>query len=218
MIRVLVVDDQSVVCEGLRVMLDAAANISVVDVAHDGQEAVDKVPSTTPDLVLMDLKMPGMNGIHATRLIREKYPAVRVLELTTYDDEWVFDAIRAGASGYLLKDSLREDIIAAIKGTVAGETHVDPSVVTKLFTLVRTGAAPKTSVDQVLSDRELEIVRLLALGLNNAAIAQRLFLAEGTVRNHVSSILSKLKVADRTQAAALAWRSGLISPGDALDD
>ena len=219
MIRVLVVDDQAVVCEGLRVMLDAAPNITVVGVAHDGSAALEQVAATAPDLVLMDLKMPGMNGIHATRLIREKYPAVRVLVLTTYDDdEWVFDAIRAGAAGYLLKDSLREDIISAIEGTAAGQTHVDPSIVSKLFDLVRTGNPPNTAVDHMLTDRELEILRLLAHGLTNAAIAQRLFLAEGTVRNYVSAILSKLKVDDRTQAAALAWRSGLIPPGDALDE
>lgn len=219
MIRVLVVDDQTVVCEGLRVMLDAAPNITVVGVAHDGAEALEKVASAEPDLVLMDLKMPRMNGIHATRVLREKHPAVHVLVLTTYDDdEWVFDAIRAGAAGYLLKDSRREEIITAIEGTIAGRTHVDPGVVTKLFTLVRTGAAPKTAVSEFLSEREVEVLRLLAHGLNNATIAQRLFLAEGTVRNYVSSILSKLRVDDRTQAAALAWRSGLVPPGDELDD
>jgi len=218
MIRVLVVDDQAVVCEGLRVMLDAAPNITVVGVAHDGTEALEQVASTRPDLVLMDLKMPRMNGIHATRMLREKYPAIHVLVLTTYDDdEWVFDAIRAGAAGYLLKDSQRQEIITAIEGTVAGRTHVDPGVVTKLFTLVRTGATPKTAISEFLSEREVEVLRLLAHGLNNAAIAQRLFLAEGTVRNYVSSILSKLKVDDRTQAAALAWRSGLVPPGDELD-
>jgi len=218
MIRVLIVDDQAVVCEGLRVMLDAAPNIQVVGIAHDGAEAVEKSGQLAPDLVLMDLKMPRMNGIHATRILRQKHPALRVLVLTTYDDdEWVFDAIRAGADGYLLKDSRREAIVQAIEGTVAGHTHIDTSVAAKLFNLVRTGAAPPTEIAALLSEREIEVLRLVAHGLNNAAIARRLFLAEGTVRNYVSAILSKLKVDDRTQAAALAWRSGIIPPGDKLD-
>jgi two-component system, NarL family, response regulator LiaR len=165
-----------------------------------------------PDLVLMDLKMPGMNGIQATRQIRTRYPQVRVLVLTTYDaDEWVFDAIRAGASGYLLKDSTREMLVAAIEGTAAGKTYVDPSVAGRLFAHVAQGApAPASPLLESLTERERQVLGLLGRGLNNADIAGRLQVAEGTVRNHVSAIPSKLDLADRTQAALVALRFGLV--------
>jgi DNA-binding NarL/FixJ family response regulator len=218
MIRLMIVDDQTLVCEGLRAILSTAPDIEVVGMAHEGGQAVELVGTLKPDLVMMDLKMPGMNGIHATRAIRERYPEIHVLVLTTYDaDEWVFDAIRAGAAGYLLKDSNREDIIAAIRGTVAGQTHVDPGVASKLFAHVRTGAAPDPTIAEALSDREIAVLRLLAQGYSNAVIAEKLFLAEGTVRNYVSTIFSKLNVTDRTQAAALAWRHGLVSQSDRHD-
>ena len=211
MIRVLICDDQVVVCEGLRAILGTVPEVEVVGIANDGAEALDRISSLLPDLVLMDLKMPEMNGIQATRLIRERYPLVKVLVLTTYDaDEWVFDAIRAGADGYLLKDTPREGLIAALKGTVAGATHVDPQVAGKLFRRVSQGGPPpdQAALD-LLGDREKEILRLLARGYTNPEIAQRLFLSEGTVRNYVSSIFSKLGVTDRTQAAVLALRAGL---------
>ncbi len=212
MIRVLICDDQVIVCEGLRAILSTARDIEVVGVAHDGAQAVEMVPETQPDIVLMDLKMPIMNGIQATRLICDQYPQVRVLVLTTYDaDEWVFDAIRGGASGYLLKDTPRERLIAAIKETVEGKTHVDPAVAGKLFARVAAQgiAPPDTSIGDDLSAREREVLSLLARGLTNAEIAKQLYLSEGTVRNYVSSILAKLDVSDRTQAAVLALRYGL---------
>lgn len=216
MIRVLICDDQVVVREGLRAILSTASGIEVVGEASDGAEAVELVPQTQPDVVLMDLKMPGLNGVQATRVIRDRYADVRVLVLTTYDaDEWVFDAIRSGASGYLLKDTPREGLIAAIKGTAAGKTHVDPAVAGKLFAQVAQGTAPaQTSIADDLSPRELDVLRLLARGLSNADIAQRLYLSEGTVRNYVSAVLSKLDVADRTQAAVLALRHGLVAGDD----
>lgn len=209
-IRVLIVDDQAVVCEGLRVMLSAAPPIEVVGVAYNGAEALKLMVTLKPTLVLMDLKMPVMNGIHTTRAIREQYPDVNVLVLTTYaDDEWLFDAIRAGADGYILKDSRREDIVAAVMGTAAGRTHIDPAVAGRLLSFVQTGTAPESTIINDFNEREREILRLVAHGLTNAAIAERLHLAEGTVRNYVSTILTKLDVEDRTQAAALAWRCGL---------
>ena len=213
MIRVLICDDQDVVLEGLQAILRTAPGIEVVGVTHDGAEALDLVPETRPDVVLMDLKMPGVNGIQATHQIREGYPEVRVLVLTTYDaDEWVFDAIRGGASGYLLKDTPREELIAAIKGTAAGKTHVDPGVAGMLFTRIAqpTAAAPETSIGESLTDREREVLRLVARGFSNADIAGRLYLSEGTVKNYVSSVITKLGVADRTQAAVIALRHGLV--------
>lgn len=155
-----------------------------------------------------------MNGVQATRLIRERHPEARVLVLTTYDDdEWVFDAIRSGAAGYLLKDTPRQRLIEAIKDVVAGNTPVDSAVAGKLFTQVTRGAAPPdTSIAEELSEREREVLGLLARGMTNAEIAGHLYLSEGTVRNYVSAILEKLGVADRTQAAVLALRYGLADP------
>ena len=218
MIRVLICDDQDVVREGLRAILSTAPGIEVVGEASDGDEALELVPQTKPDVVLMDLKMPGMNGVQATRAICNRYPDVRVLVLTTYDaDEWVFDAIRSGAAGYLLKDTPRAGLIEAIKGTAAGKTHVDPAVAGRLFAQVaQVAAPPRTSVADELSPRELDVLRLLARGLSNADIAQRLYLSEGTVRNYVSAILAKLDVSDRTQAAVLALRHGLVGENDEM--
>jgi DNA-binding NarL/FixJ family response regulator len=212
-IRVLICDDQWIVCEGLEAILNTDPEIEVVALAHSGLEAIERIPDADPDVVLMDLKMPGMNGIQATRTIREGHPKVKVLVLTTYGaDEWVFDAIRSGAAGYLLKGTPRASLIEAVKGTAAGQTHVDPMVAGKLFHQIATSASskPDTTLSDALSDRELEILRLLARGMSNADIARRLALSHGTVRNYVSSILSKLEVSDRTQAAVLALRYGIV--------
>ncbi len=211
MIRVLICDDQHVVCEGLRAILSTVGTIEIVGVAHDGAEAVHKTAQTHPDLVLMDLNMPKQNGIVATRTIRTQFPDVRVLVLTTYEtDEWLFDAVRAGASGYLLKDSTREELVAAIEGTMAGKTYVDPSVAGRLLGQIAKGSTAPTTVDLgELTDREREVLRLLGRGLANPEIAATLHLSEGTVRNYVSAILQKLGVDDRTQAALIAVRAGL---------
>lgn len=213
MIRVLLCDDQPIVTEGLRVILRQAGDIEVVAVAENGQEAIEQVSQLHPDVVVMDLRMPVMNGIQATARIRQEHPATRVLVLTTYDDdEWVFDAIRAGAAGYLLKDAPREQLIAAIRGTADGGTHVDPKVAGKLFRFVAQPAnAPTGRLDVGLNPREREILELIAEGLSNAEIAERLFLSKGTVQNYVSAIFAKLDVTDRTQAAILALRYGLVS-------
>jgi DNA-binding NarL/FixJ family response regulator len=213
MIRVLICDDQAVVRDGLRAILGTAAGLTVVGTAGDGAEAIERVAETKPDVVLMDLKMPVVSGVQATREIRTRFPDVRVLVLTTYDaDEWVFDAIRAGASGYLLKDSTREALVAAIEGTAAGRTHIDPAVAGRLLAHVtQAQPAPPSSELKSLTDRERDVLRLLGLGLGNAAISERLHLSEGTVRNHVSAILGKLGVEDRTQAALFALRSGLAA-------
>ena len=211
MVRVLICDDQVVVCEGLRAILGTVSGIEVVGIANDGAQAVELAGQVKPDVVLMDLKMPIMNGIQATRAIRAQYPDVRVLVLTTYDfDEWVFDAIRSGAAGYLLKDTPRDQLISAIQGTAAGKNYIDPAVAGKLLDHISRGTTvPNLSLLTSLSERELEVLRLLAHGFNNPDIAQRLYLSEGTVRNYVSAIFNKLGVSDRTQAAVLALRAGL---------
>ena len=212
MIRVLICDDQDVVREGLSAILGTAPGIEVVGVAEDGARAVELTEKHKPDIILMDLNMPGVNGIQATRMIRERFPSARILALTTYDaDEWVFDAIRAGAAGYLLKDTPRAGLIKAVEGTVSGQTFVDPSVAGKLFAHVAgTTVVHDTTVAESLSPREREILRLLADGLPNTEIAKQLFLSEGTVRNYVSGIFTKLGVTDRTQAAVIALRHGLV--------
>jgi len=215
MLKILICDDQEIVCEGLQRILEADREISVVGIAHDGLEALDLAEKTKPDLVLMDLKMPVMNGILATRKLREKYPEILVLVLTTYaDDEWLFDAIRSGASGYLLKDRPRAELIEAIKGTISGDSYIDPAVAGKVLASVAQAPPSKDrSAEIALSPREAEILELLALGLSNADIAQRLFLSEGTVRNYTSALFSKLEVSDRTQAVIVALRDGLVDLG-----
>src|SRR5512144_1836170 len=213
MIRILVCDDQDLVCEGLKGILSTDAELKIVGIVNDGAEALEKIPACQPDLVLMDLKMPVMNGVQATRQIRQQYPHIEVLVLTTYDaDEWVFDAIRAGARGYLLKDTPRDRLIAAIREAAAGKTPVDPAVAGKLFAHVNQQIdVPEAAVTAQLSEREKEVVALLGKGLSNAEIAARVYLSEGTVRNYVSSIFEKLGVEDRTQAAVLAIRCGLAN-------
>ncbi|MBN2257488.1 MAG: response regulator transcription factor [Anaerolineaceae bacterium] len=213
MITLMICDDQDVVCQGLNTILSNEKDLKVVGMAADGQELLEALASRQPDMVLMDLKMPIMNGVQATRAIKERYPNVRILILTTYDaDEWVFDAIRSGADGFLLKDSSREELLAAIRDLAAGKTPIDPAVGGKLFSQLARQAPPGlTSVGSELSEREREILALLAEGLNNHTIADRLHLSEGTVRNYVSSIFAKLNVTDRTQAAVLAIKYGITS-------
>jgi DNA-binding NarL/FixJ family response regulator len=209
--KVIICDDQAIVRDGLEMLLKLERDIEVVGVADDGATAVELVEKKKPDLVLMDLKMPVMNGVEAIRQIKAKHPDVKVLVLTTYDDdEWVFDAIQAGASGYLLKDTPRDEVVKAVRGTVTGKVYVDPSVAGKVLRQASSRQTqPATLITSKLTDREIEVLRLIARGLSNTDIADRLFLSEGTVRNHVSSILAKLGVADRTQAAVIAIQHGL---------
>ncbi len=209
--KIIICDDQAVVRDGLELLLGLEKDIQVVGCAQDGAEAVELAAYHLPDLALMDLKMPGMNGIEATRHIRARFPQVKVLVLTTYDDdEWVFDAIRAGASGYLLKDTPREKVVEAIRGTVSGRSFVDPAVAGKLLDQVASRQTqPASLLTDKLTEREADVLNLLARGLNNAEIAGQLHLSEGTVRNHVSAILEKLGVSDRTQAAVIAIQHGL---------
>jgi two-component system, NarL family, response regulator LiaR len=212
MIRLLICDDQVFVCEGLKAIFSTSSEVEVVGLACDGEEALRQVEIFKPDIVLMDLKMPVMNGVQATRLIKERFPEVRVLVLTTFDfDEWVFEAIRAGANGYLLKDTPREQLFAAVSGTMSGKSYIDPLVAPKLLDQISgiQPSVPNVEMTRLLSERELEVLRLLAQGLTNSEIASRLFLSEGTIKNYVSTIFSKINVSDRTQATIFALRNGL---------
>src|SRR5499433_1364507 len=208
-IKILLVDDQPLFREGLRTLLSVHSDFQVVGEASNGQEAINLVRSTGASVVLMDLQMPILDGVAATRRLHDEQPDCRVIVLTTFDDdELVFDGLRAGAVGYLLKDAPSEKLAEAIRVAARGETFLQPSVAAKVvaefarLTDQRSKLSPRL-IDP-LSDREVEIVRLIGSGANNREIAETLFLAEGTVKNHVTSILSKLNVRDRTQAAIKA--------------
>ena len=214
-IRVLIVDDHAVVRMGLRTFFDLQPDIEVVGEAADGQQALRQAAALAPDVVLMDLRMPVLDGIAATRRLRVDQPDIRVLALTTFDDdEDVFAALRAGAVGYLLKDVSSERLVEAVRAAARGESVLQPSVAAKVvarFAQLDDGAGPSTQPLVVpLSDRELEVVRLLAQGRSNREIAAALFLAEGTVKNHVTNVLAKLEARDRTQAALRARALGLL--------
>ena len=217
MIRVLITDDQEIVRKGLNIILTHSDGIEVVGQATNGEEAVKLAHELKPDVVCMDLNMPVLNGIHATRRICNALPDTKVLVLTTYDaDEWVFDAIRAGASGYLLKDAEGDDIAQAIRDTAAGLTRLDAQIAGKVIeALNQMDRQPiKRNEDdpmlEKLSEREMSILRLMAQGKANREIAEELFLAAGTVKNNVSNIINKLHTNDRTQAVLAALRRGIV--------
>ena len=216
-ISVLIADDQDIVRKGLNIILTHSEGIEVVAQAANGEEAVRLAHQHKPDVVCMDLNMPILNGIHATRRICNALPNTRVLVLTTYDaDEWVFDAIRAGASGYLLKDADGEDIAEAIRETAAGKVRLDSSIAGKVleaFNQLDKQPIKHNEDDPVLeklTERELSILRLMAQGKTNKEIADELFLATGTVKNNVSVIINKLHTNDRTQAVLAALRRGIV--------
>ena len=214
-IRILLVDDQALFREGLRTLLSAHSDFEVVGEASNGEEALHLAASLCPHIVLMDLQMPVLDGVAATRRLHAEQPDCRVIVLTTFDnDEYIFEGLRAGAVGYLLKDAPSEKLAEAIRTAARGESFLQPSVTTKIITefarLSKHTTARPQPLAEPLSDRELEILHLLASGASNREIATTLFIAEGTVKNHVSSILGKLGVRDRTQAALKAKDLGLI--------
>jgi DNA-binding NarL/FixJ family response regulator len=215
-IRVLLVDDQALFREGLETLLSVHKDIQVVGQACNGREAVEVAAQVHPDVVLMDVRMPVLDGVRATRLLKEAQPQCRVIVLTTFDDdEYIFDALRTGAAGYLLKDVASGRLVEAIRATARGESILEPSVAAKViaeFTRV-SSLVPSAQMEQLvepLSERELEILALIARGSSNKEIAGQLFIAEGTVKNHVTHILGKLGVRDRTQAALKARELGLL--------
>ncbi|GGP85776.1 MULTISPECIES: response regulator [Streptomyces] len=216
-IKVMIADDQMMVRQGFTVLLNAQPDIEVVGQAVDGADAVAKVAELAPDVVLMDIRMPGMGGIEATSVItRVPDASVKVLVLTTFDlDEYVYEALRAGASGFLLKDASADQLAEAVRVVAAGEALLSPNITKRLITeFSRLGAprAPSRARIDVLTERETEVLSLIAQGLSNAEISEHLVLAEQTVKTHVSRILVKLGLRDRTQAAVFAYESGLIRP------
>lgn len=217
MIRVIVVDDQDLVRAGLRMILQAEPDISVVGEASDGQAAIDVVTASDPDVVLMDVRMPGMSGLEATRRLTELGFRTRVLVLTTFDlDEYVFEALRSGAAGFLLKTSPADQLINGIRSVAAGDGLLAPSVTRRLIErFARQPAIPDTRAVDALTPRELEVLTLVARGMNNSEIAASLHVEASTVKSHVASILAKFGLRDRTQAVVLAYESGLIRPAGA---
>ena len=221
-IRVLIADDQEIIRQGLAVILDNQDDIVTVGQARDGDEAVSLARALKPDVVLMDVKMPRMYGIQATRQITMELPKTQVIILTTYDiDDWVFDGIRAGAQAYLLKDAGTDDLLNAIRSVHHGESQLDPTIARKVMAEFRrmspspafvppVAQRAEEPVIEALTERETEVLGLIAQGLGNRDIAARLFLSEGTVKNYVSTIMEKLHANDRTQVVIKAVRQGIV--------
>ena len=223
MTSLVIVDDQGMVRAGFRSLLAAEPDLEVVGEAADGEEAVEVVTRLRPDVTLMDIRMPRLDGIAATRLLVEARVPTRVLVLTTFDlDEYVFEALRAGASGFLLKDAPAEELAAAIRVVAAGESLLAPGVTRRVIDAFVRRAAPATRspdprVSQ-LTPREAEVLGLLARGLSNLDIADRLFVSEGTTKTHVSNVLMKLGLRDRVQAVIFAYENGVVVAGDRTGD
>ena len=218
-LRVLVADDQSMVRAGFRMLLAGEEGIEVVAEASNGLEAVDKAARFHPNVVLMDIRMPELDGLQATRRILDADDSARILILTTFDlDEYVYEALRAGASGFVLKDDPPEQLLAAIRTVAAGDALLSPAItkrVIKQFTSIPRPTPPQ-EFDE-LTTREQEVFRLIADGLSNPEIAQQLFISEATVKTHVTHILQKLDLRDRVQAVVLAYRTGLFEPAGSAD-
>jgi DNA-binding NarL/FixJ family response regulator len=218
---VLVVDDHALFREGVRALLDSLPSTTVVGEAATGAEAVERVEALEPDVVLMDVQMPGVDGIAATREVVQRRPSARVLVLTMFDlDEYVFGALRAGASGFLLKTTPPAELVAAVRACSGGEMLFAPTVTRRLVeTYVRHPPAPDGIPPALtgLTERELEVLRAIARGLSNAEIASELYLGEATVKTHVTRVLAKLGLRDRVQAVVLAYETGLVTPRDTAD-
>ena len=209
MIKVLIVDDHAVVREGLRTYLMLEDHVELVGEAANGREAVTLATRLQPDVVLMDLQMPEMDGVNATRVIKERLPSTKVVVLTSFtDDQHVLPAIKAGATGYILKDASAHEVLRAIEAASRGQAQLDPVVARRLMEQV-TSPPPERSPASDLTPRELEVIRLVARGMSNKEIARELVTSERTIKGHVSNILGKLGLADRTQAALFAVREGI---------
>jgi DNA-binding NarL/FixJ family response regulator len=216
-IRVVIADDQQMVRQGFSVLLNTKPDIDVIGQAVDGLDAITKVAELAPDVVLMDIRMPELGGIEATRRITTATPHIKVLVLTTFDlDEYVYEALHAGASGFLLKDASADQLAEAVRVVAAGDALLAPGITRRLIAefsrLVKRPRAPLKRRVGDLTGRETEVLALIAQGLSNAEIAERLVVAESTIKTHVSRILVKLGLRDRTQAAVFAYESGLVRP------
>jgi DNA-binding NarL/FixJ family response regulator len=215
-IRVLLADDEGLVRAGFRMILKAEPDIEIAGEAADGREAIAKAERLAPDVVLMDIRMPGLDGIEATRQIASREHGPRVLVLTTFDrDEYVYEALRAGASAFLLKDAPEHQLLAAVRVVAHGGSLFAPSITRRLieqFAASASAPAPAPALDE-LTARELDVLRLIARGLSNAEIASELVVSEHTTKTHVASILQKLHLRNRVQAVVLAYESGLVRPG-----
>ena len=218
MIRILLVDDDALIRAGLRLLLETQDDLTVIGEAGDGAVALGQVAALTPDVVLMDIQMPHMDGLEATERISASGHAARILMLTTFEqDEYVFRALRAGASGFVLKRIPPEELIAAIRTVALGDALLSPSVTKRLITAFAKQLPPAAvpALANTLTDRELEVLRLLARGLSNAEIAEHLVLSALTVKTHVGNLLTKLQLRDRTQVVVYAYETGLVAPGSA---
>ncbi len=214
-ITVGMVDDHALVRRGVRAFLETQPGIEVVGEAASGEEAVTLCREHAPDVILVDLVMPGLDGVETTRLVKDVSPRTQVIILTSYhDSEHVLPAVRAGATSYLLKDVSPTELVRAVQRAAHGEVTLHPEVAIHIVHGLRDSATQAPALAPDLSEREREVLRLIAEGLANAAIGERLFISEKTVKSHVSNILSKLQLADRTQAAVYAWREGLMRGGD----
>jgi DNA-binding NarL/FixJ family response regulator len=217
LIRVVVADDQGMVRAGLRSLLEGEADLEVVGEAADGDRAVSEIRRLRPDVALMDIRMPSLDGLAATRRLAADGVSTRILVLTTFDlDEYVFEALRAGASGFLLKDAPAEELVAGIRVLARGESLLAPAVtrrVIEAFKRVPEPSGELTSALEELTSREVEVLRLLARGCTNAEIARALFVSDATVKTHVSNVLAKLRLRDRVQAVIFAYESGLVGTG-----
>ncbi len=210
-ITVLLVDDHAMVRQGVRAFLDTQPDITVVAEAESGEEAIKMAAEHAPDVALMDLIMPGMDGVEATRLLTAKSPRTSVIVLTSYhDDEHVFPAIRAGALSYVLKEIGPSELAEAVRKAASGEATLHPRVASRVVRELHGARRGEPNVFHDLSNRELEVLKLVAEGLSNKEISARLFISEKTTKSHVSNILGKLHLADRTQAAVYAWREGVM--------
>jgi len=215
MIRVLIADDQALVRDGFRSLIDREADLEVVGEAVDGAEAIARTQQYQPDVVLMDVRMPRIDGLTATRRVLSLPSAPRVLVLTTFDrNEWVYDALSAGASGFLLKDVRASQLTDAIRTVAAGEALLAPSITRRLIEqfVANTAPTPRPVNDIGLTEREIEVLRMIAAGFSNAEIAQRLVISHSTVKTHVNRLLTKLGLRDRTQAVIYAYEHGLVNP------
>ena len=208
---VLLVDDHELVRRGVRAFLETRPDITVVAEAASGEEAIRQAAEHAPDVALMDLIMPGMDGVEATRRLSASSPRTRIVMLTSYhDDEHIFPAIRAGALSYVLKEVGPEELVRAVRKAAAGEAVLHPRVAARVVRELHGARREEPNAFRELSDRELEVLKLIADGLSNAEISPRLYVSEKTVKSHVGNILSKLNLADRTQAAVYAWRQGVV--------